>query len=115
MSQNAPLWFFLFFPRLISLYTRKDLKVCIFFTIVLAMTSDELSATRQIHQEEQALEIKGAMLLEFREHISPTIKQTPHKLCGDDRELTLPFSRWFPFSLPILLNECFPSLFSFFF
>lgn len=37
---------------------RGDQKVCIFFTTVLAMMFDELSATQQIHQEEQALEIK---------------------------------------------------------
>lgn len=56
---------------------RGDQKVCIFFTTVLAMTFDELSATQQIHQEEQALEIKETILPEFSELSSPTVKQLP--------------------------------------
>lgn len=81
-----------FSPHLISLYTRRNQKVCIFFTIVLAMMFDGPFAIPQIHQEEQALEIKKQFLLEFSKLISPTIKQTPHKLCDAVRALTLPFS-----------------------
>lgn len=52
MNENAPFGFC--FPHLISFYTRENQKVCIFFTIVLAMMFDGLFATQQIHQEEQA-------------------------------------------------------------
>ena len=56
-----------FFPsHLISLYTRQDQKVCIFFTILLAMMLDELYATQQIHQEEQALEIKETTFIRIQ-------------------------------------------------
>lgn len=95
-------------PHHISLYTRGNQKVCIFFTIVLAMMFDGLSATQQIHQEEQALEKKKQFLSEFSELISPIIKQTPHELCND-RELTLPFfgcstsSHFIPFNGASLL------------
>lgn len=54
-------------PHLISLYTCRNQKVCIFFTIVLAMMFDGPFATQQIHQGEQALEIKKQFLLEFNE------------------------------------------------
>lgn len=67
MNKNAPLG--VFFPQLISLYARRNQKVCIFFTIVLAMIFDEFFATQQIHQEEQALEIKKQFLLQFSELI----------------------------------------------
>ena len=56
-----------FFPsHLISLYTRQDQKVCIFFTILLAMMLDELYATQQIHQEEQALDIKETTFIRIQ-------------------------------------------------
>ena len=56
-----------FFPsHLISLYTRQDQKVCIFFTILLALMLDELYATQQIHQEEQALEIKETTFIRIQ-------------------------------------------------
>lgn len=93
----------IFFPQLISLYARRNQKVCIFFTIVLAMIFDGLFATQQIHQEEQALEIKEHFLLEFSELFSLTIKQTPHKLC-DNKELILPFFKCFASNCPLLLS-----------
>lgn len=52
MNKNAPFGFFP--PHLISLYTRRNQKVCIFFTTVLAMMFDGPFAIPQIHQEEQA-------------------------------------------------------------
>lgn len=64
MNENAPLRFFP--PHLISLYTHQDQKVCIFFTILLAMMLDELYATQQIHQEEQALEIKETTFIRIQ-------------------------------------------------
>lgn len=98
MNKNAP---FGVLPHLISLHTRRNQKVCIFFTIVLAMMSDGLFATQQIHREERALEIKKQFLLEFSELISLTIKQikqAPHKFCGN-KELTLAPFRCFASSL----------------
>lgn len=50
-NENAP---FGFFPRLVSLCTHGCQKVCIFFTLVLAMMFDGFFATQQIHREEQA-------------------------------------------------------------
>lgn len=51
MNENAP---FGFFPCFVSLYTRGRQKVCIFFTLVLAMMFDGFFATQQIHREERA-------------------------------------------------------------
>lgn len=60
------------------------------------MMLDELYATQQIHQEEQALEIKETIFI----RIQWTYLLTHHKRYGDDRELTLPFFRCFPSRLP---------------
>ena len=100
MNENAPLRFF-FSPHLIILYTRQDQKVCIFFTILFALMLDELYATQQIHQEEQALEIKETIFIRIQwTYLLNYIKQTHHKRYGDDRELTLPFFRCSPSRLP---------------
>lgn len=64
-------------PHLISLYTHQDQKVCIFFTILLAMMLDEFYATQQIHQEEQALEIKETTFIRIQwTYLLNYIKQT---------------------------------------
>lgn len=78
MNENAPFGFF----RLFSLYTLGRQKVCIFFTLVLAMMFDGFFATQQIHREEQALEIKKQFLLGFSELIPPTTEHTVHELCA---------------------------------
>lgn len=65
MNKNAPFGFF--FLISFNLYTHRNQKVRVFFTIVLAMMFDGLFAIQQIHQEEQALEIKKQFLLEFSE------------------------------------------------
>ena len=69
------------------------------------MMLDELYATQQIHQEEQALEIKETIFIRIQwTYLLNYIKQTHHKRYGDNSLVIL-----LPDSL--LLNRCFLGFF----